>query len=155
MPKKNLRIVLLETLGPVLQKIRYQILRLKGYGNISNRAIIERDVKFDRVYPSSIFIGKGSLIASSVTILTHEHVYRDLSNSQLPLKKEVHIGNRCFVGVSAIILPGVTIGDDCIIGAGTVVTKNVPSGSVVVGNPGRVIRSGLKLSERATFEPNP
>lgn len=149
---KSLRIIILETLGPVVQKMRYLGLRLKGYDNISGLATIERNVNLDRVYPASIFIGAGSLIASSATILCHEHVYRDPLNAALPLRKPVHIGERCFVGVSAVILPGVTVGNDCIIGAGCVVTKSIPAGSMVVGVPARIIRSNLKLSSRATLE---
>lgn len=149
---KSLRIIILETLGPVVQKMRYLSLRLKGYDNISGLATIERNVNLDRVYPASIFIGAGSLIASSATILCHEHVYRDPLNAALPLRKPVHIGERCFVGVSAVILPGVTVGNDCIIGAGCVVTKSIPAGSMVVGVPARIIRSNLKLSSRATLE---
>ncbi len=34
-----------------------------------------------------------------------------------------HIGNRVFVGVNSIILPGVHIGSDTIIGAGSVVKR--------------------------------
>ena len=149
---KSLRIIVLETLGPVVQKMRYLGLRLKGYDNISGLATIERNVNLDRVYPASIFIGAGSLIASSATILCHEHVYRDPLNAALPLRKPVHIGERCFVGVSAVILPGVAVGNDCIIGAGCVVTKSIPAGSMVVGVPARIIRSNLKLSSRATLE---
>jgi maltose O-acetyltransferase len=54
---------------------------------------------------------------------------------------KVRIGNRVFVGASAIILPGVTIGDNVIIGAGSVVTCSVPDGVVVAGNPARVLCS--------------
>ncbi len=151
-PRKSLRIIILETLGPLVQKLRYLGLRHKGYDNISGLATMERNVNLDRVYPASIFIGAGSLIASSATILCHEHVYRDPMNAALPLRKPVHIGERCFIGVAAVILPGVTVGDDCIIGAGSVVTKNIPAGSMAVGVPARVIRSNLKLSSRATLE---
>lgn len=150
--KKSLRIIALEIFGPIVQKMRYFKLRVKGYGNISSLAIIERGVNLDRVYPSSIFIGDGSLIASAVTILCHEHVYRDPIDPNLPLHKAVHIGKRCFVGVATVILPGVSIGDDCIIGAGSVVTKSIPSGSLAVGVPAKVIRSHLKLSSRAILE---
>jgi acetyltransferase-like isoleucine patch superfamily enzyme len=146
---KTVRILVLETLGPLVQRLRYKWLRLKGYRNISSQAIIERNVNLDRVYPSSVFVGAGSLVASEATLLCHEHVFRDPSNSHLPLHKPVRIGARCFVGVSAMVLPGVTIGDDCIIGAGSIVTKDIPSGSVAVGNPARVIRSGIELDERA------
>ena len=150
--RKNIRIILLELIGPLVQRLRFKILQLKGYRNISPKAIIERRVNLDRVYPESIYIGASSLVASSVTLLCHEHVYREPENSELPLHKPVRIGMRCFIGVSAIILPGVTIGDDCIIGAGSIVTKDIPSGSVAVGNPARVIRSGIRLSDRAILK---
>jgi acetyltransferase-like isoleucine patch superfamily enzyme len=43
------------------------------------------------------------------------------------------------VGVSAVVLPGVTIGRGAIIGAGAVVTRDVPPFSKVAGSPARVI----------------
>ena len=52
-----------------------------------------------------------------------------------------------WIGSGAIILGGVTIGKNSVIGAGTVVTKDVPANSLVVGNPGRVIRT-LDENER-------
>jgi acetyltransferase-like isoleucine patch superfamily enzyme len=149
---KNFRIIVLEILGPWVQRLRFLALRFKGYRNISQLATIERNVNLDRVYPASIYIGPGSLIASSATLLCHEHVYRELGNPELPLHKPVRIGSRCFIGVSAVVLPGVTIGDDCIIGAGSIVAKDIPAGSLAVGNPARIIRSGLRLNERAIIE---
>ena len=55
--------------------------------------------------------------------------------------KNVKIGNNCFIGAKAIILPGVSIGDNVIVGAGSVVTKNIPSNVVVAGNPAKIIMS--------------
>ena len=149
---KSIRIYVLEILGPVVQNLRQVVLSLLGYKNISKRAVIERGVRLDRVYPQHIYIDDGTLVASSVTILCHEHVYRDPIDSRLPLLKKVHIGKRCFIGVSAVILPGVTIGDDCIIGAGAIVSKDIPSGSLAVGVPARVVKSNIKLNDRAIAE---
>lgn len=42
----------------------------------------------------------------------------------------IKIGNNCFIGFGATILPNVTVGDDCIIAAGSMVTKNIPVGEV-------------------------
>jgi acetyltransferase-like isoleucine patch superfamily enzyme len=147
--KKTFRIMALEKISPLVQSLRLGILRLNGYRNISRKAIIEKNVNLDRVYPESIYVGAGSLVASFATLLCHEHVYRDPVNAELPLRKPVKVGKRCFIGVSAVILPGVTIGDDCIVGAGSVVTKSIPPGSIAVGNPARVIRSGVKMSAKA------
>lgn len=53
------------------------------------------------------------------------------------------IGNRCLIGMGAIILNDAVIEDDCVIGAGALIAqgKTIPKGSLVVGNPGRVMRS--------------
>jgi len=53
----------------------------------------------------------------------------------------VVIGNDCWIGGGAIILPGVTIGNATVIGAGSVVTQDIPAGVVAVGNPCRVIKT--------------
>jgi carbonic anhydrase/acetyltransferase-like protein (isoleucine patch superfamily) len=49
----------------------------------------------------------------------------------------------CLIGMGAILLNGVTIGAGSIVGAGTVLAegKTIPPGSLVVGVPGRVLRS--------------
>lgn len=54
--------------------------------------------------------------------------------------KEIHVGEDCWIGGSAIILPGVTIGRGSTVGAGSTVTKDIPPFSLAVGNPARVIR---------------
>ena len=50
------------------------------------------------------------------------------------------IGENCWIGAGAVILPGVTIGDNTVIGAGSVVTKDIPANVVAFGNPCRVQR---------------
>jgi len=54
--------------------------------------------------------------------------------------KEIHVGEDCWIGGCAIILPGVKVGKGCVIGAGSVVTKDVPDYTVVAGNPARKIK---------------
>ena len=51
------------------------------------------------------------------------------------------IGEDCWFGGNAIVLPGVTIGRGVTVGAGSVVTKDIPDFCVVAGNPARVIRT--------------
>jgi len=56
------------------------------------------------------------------------------------LGKPITIGEDCWIGGNAVILPGVTIGRGSTIGAGSVVTKDVPPFHVAAGNPARLIR---------------
>ena len=50
------------------------------------------------------------------------------------------IGNDVWIGMEAIILPGVTVGDGAIIGARAVVAADVPAYAIVAGNPAHVIK---------------
>lgn len=58
----------------------------------------------------------------------------------LTAKGITHIGNDVWIGMSAIVLSGITIGDGAVVGAGSVVTKNIPPYSVVAGNPAKIIK---------------
>lgn len=53
------------------------------------------------------------------------------------------IGNNSLIGIKAVILNGAEIGENCLIGANTLIPegKKIPDGSLVMGSPGRVIRS--------------
>ena len=54
-----------------------------------------------------------------------------------------HIGENSLIGMGATVLNGARIGRDCLIGAGALITegKEIPDGSLVMGAPGRVVRS--------------
>lgn len=56
--------------------------------------------------------------------------------------KPIKIGNHCWIGTDAIILPGVNItGEYVVIGAGAVVTKDITEDKVIVaGNPARIVK---------------
>ena len=56
------------------------------------------------------------------------------------LRGDTVIGNDVWIGMEAIILPGVTVGDGAIIGARAVVAADVPAYAIVAGNPAHVIK---------------
>ena len=87
-----------------------------------------------------ITIGSHVLFGPGVQIYAASHPLDPEIRKTLELSKPVSIGNNCWIGGGAIILPGVTIGNNCVIGAGAVVTKNIPDDSMAVGNPAKVIK---------------
>jgi acetyltransferase-like isoleucine patch superfamily enzyme len=52
----------------------------------------------------------------------------------------MRIGKGAFIGMNAIILPGVNVGEGAIIGAGAVVTRDVPPHTFVAGVPAKVVK---------------
>jgi acetyltransferase-like isoleucine patch superfamily enzyme len=145
----KIKYILMEFLSKFVQKIRFCKLWLLGYRNISSNAIIESKIVLDKVFPKGIFIGENTLVASYTTILCHEHVKRDQNNRRNPWTTNTVIGKNSFIGVGCMILPGVNIGDEVIIGAASVVTKDIPSNCVAVGNPARIVKTNIKLNNKA------
>ncbi len=97
--------------------------------------LVSRKALLDRTYPKGIHIGEGTAVNFDAVILTHDIVRGK--------HVDTVIGKYCMIGARSIIMPGLTVGDHSIIGAGAVVVKDVPPHSIVVGNPGKVIRSGI------------
>lgn len=93
--------------------------------------------------PWIIDLGENVILTNGVTFLTHDGGYYVLRNEipDLEITKPISVGNNVFVGLNAIIMPGVKIGNNVVIGAHAVVTKDVPDNVVVAGNPARIIKT--------------
>lgn len=90
-----------------------------------------------------IHIGDYTQIGPNVGIISANH---DPHKNDVHAPSDVRIGAYGWIGMNAVILPGVTLGDFTIVGAGSVVTKSFADGyCVVAGNPARLIR---KLDEK-------
>lgn len=85
-----------------------------------------------------IYVGDYTQIASNVGIISSNH---EVYDTRKHILNKVIIGKYCWIGMGAIILPGVELGDFTIVGAGSVVTKSHTEGyCVIAGNPARVIK---------------
>lgn len=84
-----------------------------------------------------IIIGSHTDIGSEVMIWTSEHNLN--SPNWEAIEAPVVIGDYCFIGPRAIILPGVTIGKGAVVAAGAVVTKDVPAMAIVAGVKAKII----------------
>ena len=95
----------------------------------------------------TIYIGDYTQIGPNVGIISSNHDIYD--NSKHVLKKII-IGKYCWIGMGAIIMPGITLGDYTIVGAGSIVTKSFKDGYCIIGgNPAKLIR--LLNKEKCVF----
>jgi acetyltransferase-like isoleucine patch superfamily enzyme len=90
-------------------------------------------------FDAKIRIGKGTFIAPNVGIITANHNIKDLKTHTKG--EDVIIGENCWIGMNAVILPGVELADKTIVGAGSVVTKSfLETNCTIAGNPAKIIK---------------
>jgi len=85
-----------------------------------------------------IFIGRNVWIGPNVGVISANHAIENYSEHRC--KRPIRIGDNCWIGMNAVILPGVELGEHVIVGAGAVVTKSFGSNCIIGGNPARVIK---------------
>ncbi len=64
------------------------------------------------------------------------------------------IGDRCLVGMRAVVLDGADVGADSIVGAGAVVPPGmkIPPGSVVMGVPAKIVRQATAADRKFVLD---
>lgn len=122
----------------ILEMRRRYLVTLWGM-DIHSCTLVSWKASLDRTYPKGVHIGEGTAVSFDAVILTHDHVRGRHCDTW--------IGKYCQIGARSMIMPGVRIGDHSIVGAGAIVTKDVPPGSIVVGNPARIIRTGIMTGQ--------
>ncbi len=103
----------------------------------------------DCLISGSVIIGEDCLFARNVTVLSSTHqlngggTIRENDRRQLseekPWFKRVTIGDDCWLGVNAVVLPGIAIAKGTVVGANAVVTSDTAEYSIVAGVPARLI----------------
>ena len=68
---------------------------------------------------------------------------RNVSIGHLVMLHGCTVGENSLIGIGAIILNRVQVGKNCLVGAGSLIPegKVIPDGSLVLGVPGKVVRS--------------
>jgi len=137
----------------ILSELNKRIPELRIGDNVN----IEQNVHL--VCHSRITIGRNVSITGNCAIVDVTHPYTDVNDPEkignriLDEDSFVEIGDGCFIGFGALIMPNVRIGRYCVVGAHSVVTRDVPDYSIAVGNPARVTRKYDRQTNR-WYSPN-
>lgn len=118
--------------------------RFKGC-HIGKNCRISKSAIIDRAHPKGVYIGDNTRVLIEAMILAHDYSRGALDGYNMWC--ETHIGNNCVIGGRSMIMPGVTIGNHVYVAGGSVVTKDIPDHCLVAGNPARIIRQGLMISD--------
>ncbi len=122
-------------LSPLLNKLRGVKIN-----NVS-RVYIAPNVIIDSLYPEHVTIEDEVYLTRGVVVLSHFNPTDPIKKAigKDSIVKDTIIRMGAFVGVNAIINPGVSVGRMSIVAAGSVVVKDVPDYAIVGGNPAEVI----------------
>jgi acetyltransferase-like isoleucine patch superfamily enzyme len=101
-------------------------------------------------FAAKIIIGINVSISQNVNIMVDSGPNASPSMQKVfPLERSpIKIGNNCWIGANAIIMPNVTLGEFCIVAANSFVNKSFPAFSIIGGNPARLIRSFTEAEKK-------
>ena len=94
-----------------------EVVKVGAHSNVQDGAVLHGDPHLPTVLKNYVTVGHRAVIHSA------------------------HVETGCLIGIGAIVLNGVRVGAGSIVGAGAVVTKDVPVRSLVVGVPGKILRT--------------
>lgn len=102
-----------------------------------------------------VTLGDHTMVGPNCSFITVGHPIADheMRRGGWEIARPITVGSNCWFGTGVTVLPGVTIGDDCVLGAGSLITRDVPDKSLVLGVPGRVVRT-LDIEDTAGGEPS-
>lgn len=93
---------------------------------------------------AAIYLGEYVRLGPYVKILTGTHTYAHSTLRRGPgsvdVCEPVILEQGVWVGMGALILPGVIVREGCIIGAGAILTKSTEPNGLYAGNPARRIK---------------
>ncbi|MBA2352067.1 MAG: gamma carbonic anhydrase family protein [Burkholderiales bacterium] len=106
-----------------------------------------------------IVIGENSNIQDGAVLHTDEGIElvigKNVSVGHMAVLHGCKIGDNSLIGIKSVIMNRAVIGKNCLIGANALITEDkvIPDGSLVVGSPGKIVRS-LTATEISRIEKN-
>ncbi|AJD42385.1 O-acetyltransferase trimeric LpxA-like protein [Rhizobium gallicum bv. gallicum R602sp] len=121
------------------------IIGYESFISIGNSLNVTSNVSMRAVESTSIEIGDDCLLGSNISIRTTDGhpIYDAVSRQRLNPSQSIAIGSHVWIADDVLLLKGAEVGNATVVGARSVVTKPIPSNCVAVGNPARVVKTGV------------
>ena len=88
---------------------------------------------------NGIIFGKNVRVGPRVSIISMNHDQNRYD--EFLVTRPITIGDNCWIGAGAIILPGIQLGDHVVCAAGTVITKSFPEDNILLaGVPAKIVK---------------
>jgi acetyltransferase-like isoleucine patch superfamily enzyme len=99
--------------------------------------------------PYLVTLGNRVGVSGGVKFLAHDGVAWMLRprRPSAQVFGPIEVGDDCFIGENALLLPGTVIGRGCIVAAGAVVRGRFAENSLIAGNPAKVVGRASLLIE--------
>ena len=93
-----------------------------------------------------ITVGAGSNIQDNCVLHEETTVGEDCTVGHGAILHGCTVGDRCLIGMGAIVLNGARLGRECMVGAGALVTgkTDAPDGSLLLGSPAKVVKQATE-----------
>ncbi len=91
-----------------------------------------------------ITVGDGVRFGPRVMVLTGTHSYQHSVMRRGPASRDIRlpvvIERGCWIGMGAMLMPGVVVAEGCVIAAGSVVLRSTQPNGMYAGNPARRVK---------------
>lgn len=96
-----------------------ELIHIKSGSNIQEGAVLHTDIGYQLIVGENVTVGHQACLHGCT------------------------VGEGSLIGIRSVVLNGAKIGKNCIIGAGALITegKEIPDRSLVVGSPGKIVRT--------------
>ena len=98
-----------------------------------------------------IDVGEDCMFSNRIIVRTSDSHPIYQNNVRINPPKNVKIGNHVWIAPNSKIFKGSDIGDNSIIGSDTLINKQYPGNCLIVGHPGKIVKTDLSWTREKLF----
>ena len=89
-------------------------------------------------------IGEDCMLSRNVKVMTSDGHPLFVDEKVINEAQSIKISNRVWLADNVTLLKGVSVGEDAVVGINATLTHTIEAGAVAVGNPAKVVKTGVR-----------